>query len=103
MHTEILEKIEAHVPALAQLSESYRERHQASVRAAIINAVLSSEVRYLTREEVLYLAWIKADHDRRARELDEDLKRQWLKKQRRFRQDFPVRRNVGRPTGQRHP
>ncbi len=78
----ILAKIETHVPALSILIESYRLRHEASVRAAIINTVLASEVRYLSREEVLYLAWFKADNDKRQREIDDSLKQRWLRKQR---------------------
>ena len=93
MNTDLLTKIEAHIPAISELSRLYRERHEATVRAAIINVVLASEVRFLTREEVLYLAWLKADHDKRARALDEDLKRHWLEKQGRQRVPL-VRRRV---------
>lgn len=85
MNLLVLDKIEAHVPALLELIESYRLRHKINVRAAIINAVLASEVRYLSREEVLYLAWLKADNDKRLRMLDENLKYRWLEKQRRQR------------------
>ena len=93
MNLYILAKIEAHVPAVSKLVKSYRRKPDTGVRAAIINAALAAESRYLSREEVLYLAWLKADHDRRARELDDDLKRQWLEKQRRQRSP------VGRPAG----
>ena len=98
MNLLVLEKIEAHVPALSQLIDSYRLRHETNVRAAIINAVLASEVRYLTREEVLYLAWIKADNDKRLRMLDEDLRHRWTEKQRRTRTGLRARSpHAGRP------
>ena len=83
MNLLVLGKIEAHAPALSELIETYRSRHEINVRAAIINAVLASEVRYLNRDEVLYLAWLKADNDKRLRMLDENLKYRWLEKQRR--------------------
>lgn len=102
MNLLVLDKIESHVPGLANLIESYRQRHEMSVRAAIINAVLASEVRYLSREEVLYLAWLKADNDKRLRSLDEDLKRRWLEKQRRQRHAMGgTRVHAGRLTGWR--
>ena len=97
----VLDKIEAHAPALSTLIETYRLRHETNVRAAIINAVLASEVRYLSREEILYLAWLKADNDKRLRSLDEDLKRRWLEKQRRARASTPTRPQAGRPLGWR--
>lgn len=91
MNLSVLNKIEAHVPALSELIENYRLRHDINVRAAIINAVLASEVRYLSREEVLYLAWLKADNDKRLRMLDEELRLRWLAKQGRSRKDPPRR------------
>lgn len=97
MNPFILAKIEAHVPALSLLIESYRLRHEVNVRAAIINTVLASEVRYLSREEVLYLAWLKSDNDKRQRDLDDNLKQRWLRKQRRQRATQTVRVRAGRP------
>ena len=97
MNLYTLAKIEAHVPSVAKLVNSYRKRPDVGIRAAIINAALASEARYLSRYEVLHLAWLKADHDRRARELGDDLKRQWLDKQRRHR--LPM----GRPAGSGRP
>ncbi len=94
----ILAKIETHIPTLSDLILSYRLRHDVNVRAAIINAVLSSEVRYLSREEVLYLAWFKADNDKRLRELDDQLKQRWLRKQRQTRaKQTPRAPRPGRP------
>ena len=94
MNLSVLDKIEAHVPGLSDLIESYRQRHEINVRAAIINAVLASEVRYLSREEVLYLAWIKADNDKRMRMLDEDLRQRWREKECRHRADSRRRRRA---------
>lgn len=96
MNLLVLDKIEAHVPALSELIETYRRRHELNVRAAIINAVLASEVRYLSREEVLYLAWLKADNDKRLRMLDENLKHRWMEKQRRQRNNVPGRVRAAR-------
>ena len=81
MNLFVLDKIEAHIPGLSELIESYRASARGNVRAAIINAVLASDVRYLSREEVLYLAWLKSDNDKRLRSLDEDLRQRWLEKQ----------------------
>ena len=99
MNLLVLDKIEAHAPALSEMIENYRRRHEVNVRAAIINAVLASEVRYLSREEVLYLAWLKADNDKRLRMLDEDLKRRWLVKRRRSRNSTPERPRTVRTAG----
>ena len=101
MNLFVLDKIEAHAPALSELIETYRRRHEINVRAAIINAVLASEVRYLSQEEVLYLAWLKADNDKRLRMLDENLRQQWLEKQRRQKADARVRPRTAPPVIQR--
>lgn len=103
MNPFILAKIEAHVPSLSMLIETYRLRHEVNVRAAIINTVLASEVRYLNREEVLYLAWFKADNDQRLREMDDKLKQRWLRKQRRQRATQTSRVRAGRPARLRRP
>lgn len=103
MNLLILEKIKAHVPGLSDLIEDYRQRHENNVRAVIINAVLASEVRYLNREEVLYLAWLKADNDKRLRLMDENLKHRWLEKDRRRRAASRARPQTGRPAGPGRP
>ncbi len=101
MNLSVLDKIAAHAPALSELIEAYRLRHETNVRAAIINAVLSSEVRYLSREEVLYLAWLKADNDKRLRMLDENLKHRWLEKQCRQQTSTRARPRTAHPATRR--
>lgn len=96
MNSLVLNKIETHAPALLRLIKSYRQRPEINVRAAIINAVLASEVRYLSREEVLYLAWLKADNDKRQRTLDENLRQRWLEKTVRASQGAPLKARVAR-------
>ena len=81
MNLLILDKIAAHAPKLSKLVESYRLRHEAHTRAAIVNATLASEARYLSRDEILYLAWLKADYDQRTREEDDALRQRWKNRQ----------------------
>ena len=81
MNLLLLNKIESHAPRLSRLVQSYRLRHEEHTRAAIVNAILASEVRYLSQEEVLYLAWIKADYDQRTREQAEAWRQRWKNRQ----------------------
>ena len=82
MKLSILEKIERNAPRLSELIEAYRARREERVRAAIVNAILASEVRYLSPDEILYLAWLKAGYDQRMREEHEAVRQRWQDRQR---------------------
>ena len=80
MKAEILGKIEQHVPKLKGLVAEWRSCGARTTRAVIVSAVLAADVRFLSRDEILYLAWLKADYDQGTREQDELIRKRWLQR-----------------------